>query len=158
MGITGTFEGSASNPFYLINNGIIDTTYGTQIVQYSSTQFSTKIEVRYSMLQISAHNNDDYNAGYVIIRLSKAFSLTQYSTIHAQVTSGRYDESKIGVSSNGSLTSASFNTSVNIIKGLQDGIITFSVSSLSGTYYIYAYIKVAAYREGYLYIRNFYFT
>lgn len=163
FGKVGTFEGSAVNPFYLIKDGGFDATYGEKVVQYESQDVTAYFDSVTDGTSCYISVSSSPSNGYAIFRLSKPFVLTQYSTLIAKVSystdstaAGEY-ESKIGVSTNGALTSPSFNASLSVAKDLSKGEVSLNVASLSGYYYIYAYVK-ADYRDyGRLSIFNLYF-
>lgn len=144
LGITGTFEGYATSPFYIYNNGTwsgLSTTGSTKMAGIVSGMSLTPYSV----------NNSGKRTYYdAILRLNSVFNLTSYSYIKITYSpASGYDTEYltmyVGVSTSTNVTTLNF-TAMGSLNG--NGTCISNVSSLSGNYYIYIGAR-SLYARGY---------
>lgn len=171
MGITGTFEGSASNPLWLYDgsnslNGWDNT--NPTLVNYGKDHSSAMWEVmKYGGIRVSPYQNG--KAIWVLYRFVNNIILTPYYTLHWEVSTSLSGYSpteliiRVGVGSpsmTGNTFSSAANPTVNTAKGGGIARATYSinVSNLSGTYcvYVYMYIKASStFNDDYFYMSSY---
>lgn len=143
LGITGTFEGYASSPLYLYNNGTWSNLQTTGTTRTWDSGGNYAIDQLYcsdtnNRLEFSGKANGN-NSGnitmYANFRLNQTINLTSYSYLKMNVTKfTRALKIIIGVSTDASLTSFSYSASYT---ATTTGVAIANISSLSGNYYIY---------------------
>lgn len=146
------------SPYYLLQSNTTDYNYpkvqgGFQYSptkQYvsNSTKISTECDDTRYYMYMQATNSSDGNSAYVIWRLSSsAISLAAYKTLYVNVTVTDANKSTLvapilGLSTSGSVTSNSFNSSLTFSNEVTDATYSLNISSLNSTYWFYLYQAV----------------
>lgn len=144
MGITGTFEGSASNPLWLKNssgtasNGWLSYVLLTNHWGNGTYDYGTSIGSQYIEGSVSSSQNI-----HILGRLSDPIILTPYNTLHMLITT-TYTNSpfqlyRIGAGST-SMSGDSFNAYTDCASRISNAWYTINISGLSGQYCIYAFL------------------
>ena len=147
MGITGTFTGQATSPYYIFTAGT-STDY-----MYSSNSANTTASSNYynldgdynsTFVKYCIYGRNSKSNMWVIRRLNtrKAFSFMAYNTLHIKTwisVHGNGGDVIWGVSTNSWLTSNSYNASVNDGGRGSSHEVTINVSSLGADCWIYLY-------------------
>lgn len=138
MNVLGSFEGYTTSPLYLYNNGIWSNLQTTGVTMTHTTKDGSchvfNDEIYLSVLGSKGTNH------YSIGRLNQTVNLTPYNYLKIVTMSNPIGD-YIGLSTNASLTTASFSASTLFSAY---GTIIVNVSSLNGNYYIYFYHKASS--------------
>lgn len=132
MGITGTFEGYATSPLYLFNNGTWGggiSGFGTGYYDYSSYIYNSG-----SRIYVKAHSGPGGTSNR-FRPFNATIDLTNYN--YLKVTVLNTGSAYIGVGINTSPT-VRYDSDISIrAEGGRNGTVILNISSCSGWYYIY---------------------
>ncbi|WP_294340143.1 hypothetical protein [uncultured Clostridium sp.] len=145
LGITGTFEGSASNPLWLKNssgtasNGWLSYVLLTNHWGNGTYDYGTLMDNQYIEGSVSSSQNI-----HILGRLSNPIILTPYNTLHILISTSYTNHTlnlyRIGAGST-SMSGNSFNAYVDCAGSVSNAWYTINISSLSGQYCIYAFLE-----------------
>lgn len=145
LGITGTFEGSASNPLWLKNssgdasNGWLSYVLLTNHWGNGTYDYGTQIGSQYIEGSVSSSQNI-----HILGRLSDPIILTPYNTLHMLITTTytqhTFNLYRIGAGST-SMSGNLFNAYADCAAGVSNAWYTINISGLSGQYCIYAFLE-----------------
>ena len=127
-GVVGTYEGYASSPLYLFNNG---TWSNLQTTGATKTLGANDADVKNGILYIYTSLFGD-KIGFA--RLNQTFNLTNYKYIKAKIKSGSF-YGRIGIGTTAGITALASLTKYS--GELTAGVVILDISSVSGNYYIY---------------------
>ena len=145
LGITGTFEGSASNPLWLKNssgtasNGWLSYVEKTNSWGNGTYDYGIQIGSQYIEGEVSSSQNI-----HILARLSNPIILTPYNTLHMLITTTYTNHPfqlyRIGAGST-SMSGNSFNAYADCASSISNAWYTINISGLSGQYCIYAFLE-----------------
>lgn len=149
MGITGTFEGAATNPCYLFNNG-----------SYAGGQSGASVTSRYgnclptigSRLEASMLNTCG-----CYIRLNNIQNISSYNYLKATYSAGTVTCGiSLGISTNNNMIQDDFSARVN---NSEVGTLILDISGFSGNYWIYVKFSASSRANNYvIYVSQIYLT
>lgn len=153
LGITGTFQGMVDSPYYLLNKnsstsgGHLSVAsgmryYPLKVAISSESHFYDDYDYGYDNMYLRGTCGNDSPGGWILWRLSdSAISLAAYNTLYIKATVDPYGSggaAQLGISTSGSVTSNSFNASINLYE-INQGTFSLNISSLNSTYWFYFY-------------------